>query len=38
MIGFSAPCKKARPLAAPIVIFNLVAHGSDVVPAVAYSA
>lgn len=32
MTGLFAPCKKARPLAAPIVIVNLVAHGSDVFP------
>lgn len=29
MIGFSAPCRKARPLAAPIAIFIRVAHGSE---------
>ena len=29
MTGFSAPCKKARPLAAPIAILNLVPHGND---------
>lgn len=28
--GFSAPCKKARPLAAPILIFNLVPHGNEI--------
>lgn len=27
MTGVSAPCKKASPLAAPIAIFSLVAHG-----------
>lgn len=30
MTGFSAPCKKARPLAAPIAIFILVPHGNDI--------
>jgi len=34
MTGFSAPCKKESPLAAPIAIFNLVPHGSDVSPAI----
>jgi hypothetical protein len=34
MTGFSAPCKKERPLAAPIAIFNLVAQGSDVSPTI----
>lgn len=34
MTGFSAPCKKERPLAAPIAIFILVAQGSDVSPAI----
>jgi len=34
MTGFSAPCKKERPLAAPIAIFILVAHGNDVSPAI----
>lgn len=29
MTGVSAPCKKARPLAAPIAIFNLVPHAKD---------
>lgn len=28
--GCSAPCKKARPLAAPIAIFTLVPHGNDI--------
>lgn len=27
--GFSAPCKKAKPFAAPIAIFNLVAHANE---------
>lgn len=30
MTGFSAPCKNASPFAAPMAIFNLVPHGSDV--------
>jgi hypothetical protein len=30
MTGFSAPCKKASPLAAPIAIFILVPHGNVV--------
>jgi len=30
MTGVSAPCKKASPLAAPIAIFSLVPHGSDI--------
>lgn len=29
IIGVSAPCKKARPLAAPTEIFNLVSHVKD---------
>jgi len=29
MTGFSAPCRKASPLAAPVAIFNLVPHGRD---------
>lgn len=37
MTGFLAACKKARPLAAPIVIFNLVAQGSDVFPTITWS-
>lgn len=27
--GLSAPCKKARPFAAPMAIFNLVPHGNE---------
>lgn len=35
MTGFSAPCRKASPLAAPIAIFNLVPHGNDIeIPAI----
>lgn len=29
MTGFSASCRKARPLAAPKAIFTLVAHVRD---------
>jgi hypothetical protein len=30
MTGFSAPCKKASPLAAPIAINSLIPHGNVV--------